>query len=768
MIYHPFVKIQRSLIGLLSIIIFVSGFGLTAQAQPKFPDLPLNIAQSAKQVKAGDEVLLTFTAKIPKDYYVYSSNIKCEIGPLPPSIEIQGEKNLDIIGGFTSKGDKKEMDDIFNCQVAKWTKNVLLTHKVKVLDPSKPTKIKVELQMCSSVSGVCLPVTKRYTIEFDASSSSTKNKVVETDPVKKDPEPKDNVKEGSKKDPVTDEVNEQGKTGDLPDSSQGQVDSLSNSIDSNEVLNLSENGEEGVKPIGAFINKKEYRAKNQDEVGQCKDLVKSFQGVNILDDFNKGGLWGLLILSFLAGLAALITPCVFPMIPMTVTFFLKQSKSRSGAIINALMFGLFIIVVYQILGLIFAVAFGPKTINWIATAALPNIIFFVIFFIFACSFFGAFELTLPASWTTKLDQKADKGGYLGIFFMALTLAVVSFSCTGPIVATVLVQSADGEFIKPLVAMAGFGFALALPFMLAAIFPSMLNSMPKSGGWLNSVKVCLGFIEIAFGLKFLSVADQTYHWGLLDREVYLAIWIALFTLMGLYLLGKMKFAHDSDLKFISIPRLMFVIATFTFVVYLIPGMWGAPLKGLSGYLPPMGTQDFKLGNYGSGGNVSEEPLYGERLEIPLGLEGYYDYDQALRVAAELKKPLFLDFTGHGCVNCRKMEEKVWDDKRILKILREEYVVVSLYVDDKVIPLPKEDYFISKADGDSVKMLGDKNAAIQQCLYGVLAQPQYVLIDYNQNLLAKPQYSDFESGNKDRFFKFLESGSKLFSQKLALEK
>ena len=394
--------------------------------------------------------------------------------------------------------------------------------------------------------------------------------------------------------------------------------------------------------------------------------------------------------------------------------------------------------------------------------------------IFAFSFFGAFEITLPASLTTKLDQKADKGGYVGIFFMALTLAVVSFSCTGPIVATVLVQSADGQLIKPLLAMAGFGFALALPFMLAAIFPTMLSSMPKSGGWLNSVKVCLGFIEIAFGLKFLSVADQTYHWGLLDREIYLAIWIALFTLMGVYLMGKMKFSHDSDVKFISIPRLMFIIVTFTFVVYLVPGLWGAPLKGLSGYLPPMSSQDFKLGGkLAEDGNLSEEPMYGDKLEIPHELQGYFDYDQALRCAAEMDKPLFLDFTGHGCVNCRKLEESAWDHPKVLKLLREEYVVVSLYVDDKTIPIPKEEYFISMAYSsdmqDTIKTLGEKNASIQKCLYGILAQPQYVVIDYNQNLLAAPKYyKDLNGDGSESFIKFLKAGVNQFNAKKALAK
>jgi len=719
-------------------------------SQPKLPTMEVLVSADKSSVSVGDIITLTFSGKVPSGCYVYSTSIKCDVGPNPPDLALYSKDAFQAVGEMTSEGDKIFIDDIFNCQVGKFTKKVLFRQKVKVLKVMDNLSGNLDYQMCSDDIGVCLPRNQKFSIALKSAGVET------VKPDKIDPKV-DKIEDPKNGKPI--------KNTDIP-----VIDNPVNS-DSGAIVpsieNLDSAKQEGSKSVlGAFINNKDYIANSQAEVGTCDEHTKSFGGVTIIDDFNKDGLWGLFLLAFIAGFAALITPCVFPMIPMTVTYFLKQSKSRGAAIFSAVLFGLFIIIIYEVLGLIFAVAFGPETVNYIATAWLPNVIFFTIFLLFAFSFFGAFEITLPASLTTSLDQKADKGGYLGIFFMALTLAVVSFSCTGPIVATVLVQSADGEFLKPLIAMGGFALAFALPFMLAAIFPSMLNSMPKSGGWLNAVKVCLGFIEIAFGLKFLSTADQTYHWGILDREVYLAIWITLFILMGLYLMGKMKFSHDSELKFISIPRLMFIIVTFSFVFYLIPGLWGAPLKALSGYLPPMGTQDFKLGRYNSEsveGNICDEPMYGDQLEIPLGLKGYFDYDQALSCAYKLDKPLFLDFTGHGCVNCRKMEESVWDDPRILKVLREDYVVVSLYVDDKKIQLPESEHFISKYTGDMVTTLGKKNATIQQCLYGILAQPQYVLIDYNQNLLAKPQYSDFDAGNKDRFLSFLQNGVKQYQSK-----
>ena len=378
-------------------------------------------------------------------------------------------------------------------------------------------------------------------------------------------------------------------------------------------------------------------------------------------------LWWFLMFSFVAGLAAILTPCVFPMIPMTVSFFMNSSKSRLQAKIQAFVYGGSIILIYTLIGTVVALTLGADFANWISTHWIPNVLFFIIFVVFAFSFFGAFEIILPSSWVNRSDRQVDRGGIGGAFFMALTLVLVSFSCTGPIVGAILVESAGGMVIKPIVGMLGFSLAFALPFTLFAIFPQWLSNLPKSGGWLNSVKVVLGFIELALGLKFLSIADQTYHWRILDREVYLAFWIVIFTMMGFYLLGKMKFAHDSDTKFITVPRLVMALITFTFVVYLIPGMFGAPLKAISGYLPPMTSHDFDLhkiirdevklvdrapagGGFSALGAVPcEKPKYGEIFELPHGLEGFFDFEQGLACAKAQNKPVFIDFTGHGCVN-----------------------------------------------------------------------------------------------------------------------
>lgn len=410
--------------------------------------------------------------------------------------------------------------------------------------------------------------------------------------------------------------------------------------------------------------------------------------------------WALIIEAVIWGFAALLTPCVFPMVPMTVSFFMKGSSSVAAGRFKALMYGLFIVLLYvvpiAVIILITRFAGGDAVtadiFNWLATHWLPNIIFFVVFMIFAASFFGAFEITLPSKLVNKSDQGADKGGLLGIFFMALTLVLVSFSCTGPIVGTVLIKSTSGEFWSPIVTMGAFAVAFALPFTLLAWFPSVLKNLPKSGGWLNSVKVVLGFIEVALGFKFLSVADQTYHWNLLDREVYLAIWIVVFSLLGLYLLGKIRFAHDDKMEYLTVKRLALSIVAFSFVVYLIPGMFGAPLKAMSGYMPPLQTQDFVLGSEKA---EVKSVKYGDDLHLPLGLSGYFDLPEALTEAKRTGKPLFVDITGHGCVNCREMEQRVWSDPRVLDILRNDYIVVALYVDDKM-DLAEADY-LTTPDG-----------------------------------------------------------------------
>ena len=469
-----------------------------------------------------------------------------------------------------------------------------------------------------------------------------------------------------------------------------------------------------------------------------------------------GNLWSLILEAILWGFLMLLTPCVFPMVPMTVSFFIKQ---ESGGRFKALMYGVFIVLLYTIpISIIIGLTWllGGETVtadifNWLSTHWLPNILFFVIFMVFAASFFGAFEITLPASWTTKADSGSSRGGLLGVFFLALTLVLVSFSCTGPIVGTVLIKSTQGEFWTPMVTMLAFSIAFALPFALLAFFPSVLKKLPKSGGWLNSVKVVLGFIEIALGLKFLSVADQTYHWHLLDREVYLAIWIVCFTLLGLYLLGKIRFKHDSPLEYISVGRLALVIADFAFVVYLIPGMWGAPLKALSGYLPPLQTQDFVLGSAPASSPVilsEAKNLTGSEVSLPHGLTGYSKLEDGLAAARESGKKVFVDITGHGCVNCREMEARVWSDPQVLQKLRNDYVIVSLYVDDKT--RLSEDRWLTTESGKVLKDVGRVNSHLVLKRFGVNSQPNYFILDAEGNTLRGPRGYNLDV---DAFVNFL---------------
>lgn len=500
------------------------------------------------------------------------------------------------------------------------------------------------------------------------------------------------------------------------------------------------------------------------EIGTVKEAeVAPAEGPK--DAAGGGSLWSLIIEAILWGFAALLTPCVFPMVPMTVSYFLKGEGGVTMGRIRAALYGFFIVALYTVpiaaIILITRLLGGDSVtadiFNWLATHWLPNIIFFLVFMVFAASFFGAFEITMPSWMVNKTDSKADTKGLGGIFFLALTLVLVSFSCTGPIVGSVLIKSTSGEFWTPILTMLAFSIAFALPFTLFAFFPSMLKNLPKSGGWLNSVKVVIGFIEVALGLKFLSVADQVYHWGILDREIYLAIWIVVFTLMGFYLLGKIKFAHDSEVKFVSVTRLTLAIITFSFVVYLIPGMWGAPLAGLSGYLPPITTQDFVMGGEGAtvvAAPASQQPTtrkYSDKLHLPHGLEGFFDLEEAEAYAAEVGKPIFIDFTGHGCVNCREMEMRVWSDERVLELLRNEYVICALYADDKMNVAESE--WVTTDTGKVLKQLGKINSYYALKTYGVNAQPYYVLQGTDGEPLVEPRGYNLDI---DAFIQFLESG------------
>jgi len=451
------------------------------------------------------------------------------------------------------------------------------------------------------------------------------------------------------------------------------------------------------------------------------------------------------------------------MIPMTVSFFMKGSGSPAKGRINAALYGFFIVLLYTlpiaaiiiITRLVGGGAVTADIFQWLATHWVPNIIFFLVFMVFAASFFGAFEITLPSWLVNKSDENSEKGGIAGIFFMALTLVLVSFSCTGPIIGSVLIKSTAGEFWNPIVTMLAFSITFALPFTIFAFFPSVLKKLPKSGGWLNSVKVVLGFVEVALGFKFLSVADQVYHWGILDREVYLAIWIVVFTLLGFYLLGKIRFAHDSELKHLSVTRLALAIGVFSFVVYLIPGMWGAPLEKLSGYLPPQSTLDFDLtrnrGVVAPQAASTQEVKYGDVLHLPHGLQGFFDLEQAEQYAAKADKPIFIDFTGHGCVNCREMEARVWSDPAVLDILSNEYVICALYTDDKM-NLPESEW-VTTDNGTVLKSLGKVNAHYALTRFGVNAQPYYVIQGKDEQVLVEPRGYNLDVA---QFVEFLKSG------------
>lgn len=701
---------KRLLIVAMSMMIACTGFG-----QIKKPK-SLTLVASKTDAKPGDIIELVLTI-VPLDHYhVYSEKWTCpeEATDRRAQMTFTG-KGFELIGKPFGVGYKMEKDDLaafdkIDCEIGIFPGNGVFKQKIKITGPVSDVKCVFDGQMCSDES--CLPI--RETIL---------------------------LKQGIK-------INASAETG--------------------SEVNGTEHGEEkdtagtnlptSTNPAAPVTHS--YKAKFNNEVGKCEPL-KYTGNLGLKDKTtDTGNLWMVFWIALSSGLVALLTPCVFPMIPMTVSFFIKN-KDRKKGLRDGLIFAFSIILIYVVIGTIVAAVFGASAANWVSTHWAPNVFFFFIFLVFAASFFGAFEIVLPSSWVNAMDRRADKGGIAGPVFMALTIALVSFSCTGPIVGTVLVEATKGGILTPIVAMFGFSLAFALPFGLLVIFPSYLQSLPKSGGWLNSVKVILGFVEVAFALKFLSTADQTYHWHILDREVYLALWIAIFTLMGIYLLGKLKFSHDSETGHLSVPRLFLAIGTLSFVAYLIPGLWGAPLKALAGYLPPMSTQDFDIRRIameanGKAGETCSEPLYEDDFHLPHGLTGYFDYEQALACAAEQKKPLFIDFTGWGCVNCRKMEEKVWSDKAVLKILKNDYVVLSLYVDDKKVQLPESEYFTGRSSGKKITMLSDKNAEIQACYFNSNSQPQYILMSPDQIMLQNPGSAETFEYDSKKFAEFLRNG------------
>ncbi|MVN90947.1 protein-disulfide reductase DsbD family protein [Mucilaginibacter aquatilis] len=480
-------------------------------------------------------------------------------------------------------------------------------------------------------------------------------------------------------------------------------------------------------------------------------------------------LWQIFIEGFLGGFAALIMPCIYPLLPLTVSFFTKKAGSRSKGIMHSLIYGISIIVIYVALGLIITLIFGSDALNELATSGVFNLFFFLLLVVFGISFLGAFELQLPSSLANKLDANSDKGGIAGIFFMAATLAVVSFSCTGPIIGYLLVEATSkGERLAPIMGMLGFSSALAIPFTIFALFPSLLKSLPKSGGWLNSVKVVLGFLELAFALKFLSGVDLAYHWNWFDREVFLSLWIALGLLMFLYLIGKIKFSHDSDLPYLSVPRTFIAIGVLAFTLYMVPGLWGAPLKVISGFLPPPATQDFMLSNDGTSGNqIAQSPAVSIKQKKHenlftrgkhAGLNEWYDMEQALQVSKELNKPVLIDFTGWFCANCRKMENEVWSDPQVHKRLAEDYILLELYVDEKA-ELPKNEQHVSDFSGKTIKTIGNKWSDYEASKFNVNSQPYYVIVNAKGDVLVPPQGANY---NVNNYIEFLDSGKAAYEK------
>ena len=686
---------------LLPVFLLISFF---AQAQLVKPP-KWTFTLEPKELQVGEKATVVMDAEIPMGWYVYSNDFDKDLGPLLTEFVPTESGDFAIASKLNPINPKKKFDEVWEGDVTYFMGKGRFEQPITIKATSGVVKGSLEYQMCSDLTGQCINYEQDIEIKFTA-------------------------KEGTPK-PLPSMVEEVSSSSETVEVKTEAISQDSVSTDSPFALAETESQ--------ATSEPQDFTAEGETE-----------------------SLWGFMVLAFLAGLAALITPCVFPMIPMTVSFFTGRSKSRAQGIRQAFIYGISIIAIYTIAGTAVAAIQGPEFANWLATHWIPNVFFFGIFIFFALAFLGMFELTLPSSFVNKIDAKAEKGGLGGVFFMAFTLVLVSFSCTGPIVGSILISSAGGELVKPVLGMFSFGLAFAIPFTLFAIFPEWMQRLPKSGGWLNSVKVVLGFLELALAFKFLSIADLVYHWGILDRDIFLAIWIVIFSALGLYLLGKIRLPHDSKLDHIGVPRLLLALLTFAFVVHMIPGLWGAPLKILSGYLPPITTQQFKMeGGIATGDTptTSTEVIkYEDRLKIPHGIQGYFDYEQALAAAKREGKPLLIDFTGHGCVNCRKMEENVWVDPQVLKRLKEDFVMVALYIDER-LELPESEWYTSSYDGKVKKTLGKQNADFQITRFNNNAQPYYVILDHNEQLLANPRGYNTDIA---AFVKFLDGAKKIFNE------
>jgi len=657
---------------------------------------PVTWSYSNKQVSE-TEFDLVLTANIDNSWHLYSQFIG-EGGPVPTSFKFKPSPDYTLVGKVSeSPKPKKIFEKVFEMEVAFFEKKATFTQKVRLKVPASKIKGTLTFMVCDDSQ--CLPP-EDIDFSFDLKEAKVAPSAVTAVTLAAVP---------------------------AADTAKAAV--------APPVSNI-------VKDSAASVVKTQPLAAASTSAGQQS-------------------LWTIFILGVLGGFAAFLMPCIFPMVPMTVSYFTKKEVTKRKGVINALIYGLSIVVIYVVLGLLITVIFGADALNVLSTNGIFNFFFFLLLVAFALSFLGAFELVLPSSWVNKIDSKSDKNGLGGLFFMAGTLALVSFSCTGPIVGTLLVQAAtSGQLLGPAIGMLGFAIALAIPFVLFAMFPAWMKAMPKSGGWLNSVKVVLGFLELAFSFKFLSNVDLAYHWNWFDREIFLSLWIVISALMGFYLLGKLKLPNDSDVKHVSTPRLVLAIITLSFTMYMIPGLWGAPLKSISAFLPPMSTQDFVLsaGSAPAVAHNSGNHKYGEIFHAPLGLDAFFDYDEGLAYAKKMNKPVFIDFTGHACVNCRKMEASVWPDKEVLSRLSNDYVVIQLYVDDKT-DLATAEQTVSKYSGKKIQTIGNKWSDLQASRFNANSQPFYVLLDTKGNLLVQPQGADYDPVS---FTKYLDSGLDAFKK------
>lgn len=722
-------------------------------------------------VKVGDVVTIRIQADIDPGWYIYGTGYKPDCGPIPFTLEVKEKQGIELVGGLTSPGAVKKYDDIFECEYTYFKKHGTFEQKVKITTADAKISGKGEFQICSNETGMCVMGSNSFTLTMKAETASKTSVPEDT--------PKEPTKNPKKVEPKT------GKEDTPKTGSQGTTEPTKGKVENTQPQPLTPSGNNCCQD-SLILQKLDELATCTQNIeqttqamgsGRACDLERKagFEDIAVerhsKDEKQGESFWDLIVFgfgAFLAGLGALLTPCVFPMIPMTVSFFTSSSKNKGEAITKAIFYGLSIIAIYLIIGVLVSKLNGPTFATWLSTAWQPNVFFFIIFVVFAISFFGAFEITLPSSWVNKSDSQADKGGLFGVFFMAFTLVLVSFSCTGPIASTILIQSFGGSWLMPIVGMLGYSLAFALPFTIFAIFPSMLNKLPQSGGWLNSVKVVLGFIELALAFKFLSVADQVYHWGILDREIFLAIWIAIFAMMGIYLLGKIRLSHDSPTETLSIGRMLLSIVTFSFVIYMVPGMFGAPLKGLSGLLPPMASQDFSIPRLireanGEENQICSDPMYGDQLHLPHSLNGYFDVREAICCAIEQGKPIFLDFTGHGCVNCRRMEDNVWSDPRILKRLEKDFVILAMYGDEKKINIPMDERYIDH-NNEEVITLGDQASDFMVTKFEEYGQPSYFLLGVDTdkstdgNIVLKELTKPHKGYNSDikEFDDFLKKG------------